>query len=138
MGGRLVGRLAESGGDVVVSGGTEAADREAPQGGLVLRAVLGVDLGGVLAEGGVPYEVVPVLADPLRTNDLREPLRGGASRLVGSVMTYTVSRPRVPVFRQARWRTTRATCVACGKSRSSAVRTCTTRVPFRPCPSVRS
>jgi hypothetical protein len=62
---RLVGHLAESGGDVVVAGGMEAVDREAAQRGHVLRAVLGVDLGGVFVEGGVADEVEPVFDDPL-------------------------------------------------------------------------
>src|SRR5919197_1183380 len=72
----LVGHLPESGGDVGVSGGAELVDREAAEGGHVFGAVPGVDLGGVLGEGGVADEVEPVLDGPLRSDDLRESLRG--------------------------------------------------------------
>lgn len=46
----MVGHLPEFCGDVRVSGGAELVDREAAEGGHVLRAVAGVDLGGVLAK----------------------------------------------------------------------------------------
>src|SRR5262249_4399544 len=63
-------------GDVGVAGGAELVDGEAAQGGHVLRAVSGADLGGVLTEGGVPDEVEPVFDDPVRPQDLRDAFRG--------------------------------------------------------------
>ncbi|WP_157596780.1 hypothetical protein [Streptacidiphilus rugosus] len=71
----LVGDVVGAGGDagvVVVAGGV---DREVVQGGRVLGAVAGADLGGVLAEGGVADEVESVLGGPLRTGQLSDPLR---------------------------------------------------------------
>jgi hypothetical protein len=59
-----------------VSGGAELVDREAAEGGHVFGAVSGVGLGGVLEEGGVADEVEPFLGGPLRSDDLRESLRG--------------------------------------------------------------
>lgn len=47
-----VGDLAQAGGDAAVPGGAQGADREAVQGGHVLRAMAGADLRGVLAECG--------------------------------------------------------------------------------------
>jgi len=82
----VVGHFAKSGRDVRVAGGSQCADREAAEGGHVVRAVSGADRGGVLGEGGVADEVEPVLDDPLRTDDLRDAL-GGGFLLVRSVMT---------------------------------------------------
>lgn len=59
------GHLAESGGDVDVAGGAELVDGEAAEGGHVFRPVSGADLGGILAEGGVPHKVEPVFNHPL-------------------------------------------------------------------------
>ncbi len=100
----------------MVPGGAEAVDREAAQDGHVLRAMLGVDLGGVLAEGAVPREVEPVFDKPLRTNDLREPLRGGF--LAGQIGDDANRPAAAPAGLQTvRWRMTRATCAAYGKSK---------------------
>lgn len=73
----VVGHLAESGRDVRVAGGSQGVDREAAEGGHVVRAVSGADCGGVLGEGGVADEVETVLDGPLRAGDLRDALGGG-------------------------------------------------------------
>ncbi|MGW5635770.1 hypothetical protein [Streptomyces sp. NPDC003832] len=57
------------------------------------------NLGGVLAEGGVSHEVEPVFDDPLRTNDLREPLRGGFP--AGQIGDHVNGLPAAPAGLQA-------------------------------------
>lgn len=68
-------------------------DREAAEGGHVLQAVSGVDLGGVLGEGGVADEAEPVLDGPLRAGDLCESLRAGlpAGQVVDGVDRFAAA-----------------------------------------------
>lgn len=65
----FVGRLADAGRDVRVAGRAELVDREAAQGGHVLRSVAGTDFRGGLGEGGVADEVEPVLDGSLRAHE---------------------------------------------------------------------
>ncbi|GGW79808.1 hypothetical protein GCM10010320_72300 [Streptomyces caelestis] len=103
-----------------MAGGAESVDGEAAQGGHVLRAVSGTNLGGIITEGGVTDEVEPVFDHPVRLKIFT--IRSGdAWRLVRPVITETVSRLRLPFLVSVRWRTTLVTWAACGKSTPRSV-----------------
>jgi hypothetical protein len=72
----VVGHVADGGGDVAEAGLPEQVDRQAADGGHVLGAVAGPDLGCVLTERHVPDVVQPILDEPLRSGQSRQPFRG--------------------------------------------------------------
>ena len=66
----------ECGGEVDRPGAAKGADNQVAQAHHDVRAGLGADLGGVLAEGHVPDVVQPVLDRPVAAEVVGEP--GGA------------------------------------------------------------
>jgi hypothetical protein len=82
----VVGHLAESGRDVRVAGSSQGVDNEATEGGHIVRAVSGADLGGVLGEL-LPRTKWRRFSMTHRERTIFAMPSGETSRLVRSVMT---------------------------------------------------